>query len=54
MQNYLVTQISWRVITPQQTVEILKVPIQDKIDDLHAAQSRIDFEVCFCSVYDDC
>jgi hypothetical protein len=30
MKNYLVTQASGRVIAPQQTVEILEVPIQDK------------------------
>jgi hypothetical protein len=52
--NYLVTQASGRIVSPQSTVEILTIPPQENIDALAREQSRVNVEVCYCSVYDDC
>jgi hypothetical protein len=52
--NYLVTQASGRIISPQSRVDILSIPPQENIDEFARQQSRVDVEVCFCSVYDDC
>lgn len=52
--NYLVTQASGRIISPQSTVDILFIPPSKIIDQIADQQSRVKVEVCYCSVYDDC
>ena len=52
--SYLLTQASGRIISPQSQVDILVIPPQEDIDQIANEQSRVNVEICYCSVYDDC
>lgn len=54
VNNYLVTQASGRIVSPQSKLDILFIPPQGSVDLVAAEQSRVNVEICYCSVYEDC
>ncbi len=54
INNYLVTQASGRIVSPQSKLDILYIPPQRNIDHIAQEQARVDVEICYCSVYEDC
>lgn len=54
VSNYLVTQASGRIVSPQSRIDILFIPPKENIDLIAKEQERVDVEICYCSVYEDC
>ena len=42
------------IVPPQKTVQMFQYSVQPEAERLHAAMDRLDFEACFCSVFDEC
>lgn len=47
-------KIADRVLSPQQTQEIFAPDLQPAITALNEGGERVEFAICYCSIYDEC
>ena len=52
--NYSSSTIMGRTIPVGQTIEVFSMSDTELADDIYANIDRLDFEACFCSVFNEC
>ncbi len=52
--NYLTSWLPGRVLAPNASFDPLVLTREEDVDRLYGLQSRVTFEICYCSVLDDC